>query len=560
MCVGDCTPVSSKVLEIIASVMLPLFVSLAVVCLLLYPIWRILQVGKRPADFPPGPPTIPLLGNIHLIPRENVHLQFQKWAQEFGPVYSLMLGSKTMVVLSSDQAVKDLLDKRSAIYSDRMDLYIGQTLASGGLRILMMRYGPTWRMIRKLVHNLLNIHASKSFEPYQVLENQQMMFDILEEPTKFVEHVRRYANSLTTATTFGVRTPTYEDAHFQELFKVFGEFVLLAQTGLAAVLDYMPALRIIPSWALPTKAQAIKNHVREKSLYRYHWDAAKAAILAGRRPNPCFSQGLVREQVDNDIDDDLASYITGTLLEAGSDTTANTLIGFLCAMLVFPEVAAKAHEELDRVVGHDRMPVPQDEMNLQYIRGCVKESLRWMPTTILGAIPHALTRDDFYMGFRLPKGAGVMNNVYTIHHDPRRYPNPDVFDPERFKDDFLSTFDAAVHPDPAKRDHFTFGAGRRVCPGMHVAERSLFLGIARLLWAFDFRRPVDGDGNEICPDPTKVTQGFVCAPLPFKAVITPRDEKRAEIIRRDWEMAKKENLEEGTMQWKTSLVDLKIGE
>jgi hypothetical protein len=72
------------------------------------------------------------------MPKKDAHLQFEKWAREFGPVYSLILGTKTMVVLSSDQAVKDLLDKRSAIYSDRQDMYIGQTLCSGGLRVLMM--------------------------------------------------------------------------------------------------------------------------------------------------------------------------------------------------------------------------------------------------------------------------------------------------------------------------------------------------------------------------------------------------------------------------------------
>ena len=312
----------------------------------------------------------------------------------------------------------------------------------------------------------------------------------------------------------------------------------------------MPALRLLPSWILPPKRRAQKHHIREKRLYRHYWDTTKATLTNTADPNPSFSVGLLKEQAIHGFDDDLACYITGTLLEAGSETTANTLIGFLCAMLVFPEVQRRAHEEIDKVIGDQRMPMPEDEQNLQYIRGCVKESLRWLPTTIMGAIPHALTRDDFYMGYRLPKGAGVLNNVYAIHNDPKRYPDPRRFDPDRFKDDKQTIFDAAVNPDVSKRDHFTFGAGRRICPGMHVAERSLFLGIARMLWAFDFKRPTDEDGNEVVPDPSKVTQGFVCAPLPFKAVITPRDEGRAEIICREWEKAKRENLFPDTMQWR----------
>ena len=130
---------------------LVVFVILAVFVLI-----RVFRIGRRPAGYPPGPPTIPLLGNIHQVasrhhsdsemlltgrrkmPRHDSHKQFQRWAQEYGPVYSLILGTKTLIVLSSDVAVKDLLDKRSAIYSDRPDMYIGMTLGSGGLRILMM--------------------------------------------------------------------------------------------------------------------------------------------------------------------------------------------------------------------------------------------------------------------------------------------------------------------------------------------------------------------------------------------------------------------------------------
>lgn len=99
---------------------------------------RVLRIGSRPKDYPPGPPTLPLLGNIHQMPTRDAHLTFQKWANEYGPVYSLILGTKVLIVLSSDEAVKELMDKRSGIYSARQDMYIGQTLCSGGLRFLMM--------------------------------------------------------------------------------------------------------------------------------------------------------------------------------------------------------------------------------------------------------------------------------------------------------------------------------------------------------------------------------------------------------------------------------------
>ena len=100
-------------------------------------LYRLSRIGRRRANYPPGPPTLPLIGNLHLIPKEKAHLQFQEWAQEYGPVYSIILGTKTMIVLNTDQAVKDLLDKRSGIYSSRPDMYISR-IAGGGFRFSLM--------------------------------------------------------------------------------------------------------------------------------------------------------------------------------------------------------------------------------------------------------------------------------------------------------------------------------------------------------------------------------------------------------------------------------------
>ena len=119
---------------------------------------------------------------------------------------------------------------------------------------------------------------------------------------------------------------------------------------------------------------------------------------------------LVRSQEAEGFSDKLAGYISGSLLEAGSDTTSSTLIGWVQAMVLFPEVAKSAQREIDRVCG-EVFPTLDDEPKLQYIRGCVKESMRWMPTAITG-VPHAVIRDYEYLGYRIPKGAGVMWNVW----------------------------------------------------------------------------------------------------------------------------------------------------
>ncbi|KAF2491902.1 cytochrome P450 [Lophium mytilinum] len=502
------------------------------------------KVGRRPAGYPPGPPTWPLIGNLHLMPKEKGHLQFQKWAEEYGPVYSLILGTKVMIVLSSDQAIKDLLDKRSAIYSSRPDMYLGQ-IVSGGLRMLLMEYGETWRMIRKIVHNNLNIKAARTYVPYQDLENKAMLVGFLDTPDLFINHIRRYTNSLTTQMVFGFRTTSIDDPKLKQLFHGFEQFCEVTGTQTAALLDLFPFLRILPDFAVPLRKYAKNLHQKERELYVGHWMNVKKAIKKGTA-KPCFCLDLVRAQDEEKFSDDLAGYVSGSLLEAGSDTTAATLVGFVQAMVLFPEVMKAAQEELDRVCG-DRLPTMDDEPQLPYIRGCVKESMRWMPTDILG-VPHAVIRDDEYMGYTIPKGAGVMWNVWAIHMDPKRHPEPRRFDPSRYAHDHQTAAEAASNANAAARDHFVFGAGRRLCQGMHIAERSLFLAISRLLWAFDFQKARDENGNEITPDANDLTEGLFVLPKQFPARILPKTSDKVARVRAEW--AKMEDLLDDELQWK----------
>lgn len=316
------------------------------------------------------------------MPKRDLHIQLRKWADQYGPVFSLILGTQTLIVLSSDQAVKDLLDKKSNIYSDRPELYVGQKLTSGNLRLLMMGYGQTWRGFRKLIHSLLNVTASKTYLSYQVLENKQMLYGFIMQPEDFLFHIRRYSNALTTTMVFGWRTPTYQDDKLMQLFDGFSEFADLNQTGAAALLDAFPLLRNIPESLNPTHRLAKKLHAKEKNLYLSHWLKAKDEINKGTI-SPCFCVGLAEAQKKEGFSDDQACYISGTLLEAGSDTTFNTIYAFVQAMLLYPEIQKKAQAIVDKVIGEDRLPTMDDDADLQYVRAIMKETIRWMPTTIL---------------------------------------------------------------------------------------------------------------------------------------------------------------------------------
>ena len=144
-----------------------------------------------------------------------------------------------------------------------------------------------------------------------------------------------------------------------------------------------------------------------------------------------------------------------------------------------------------------------------------------------------------------------MLNAWAIMTDSDRYAEPRRFNPDRFaKDsDVVSMAEMAAHPDPSKRDTVGFGAGRRICPGMHVADRSLFLGITGILWSFSITPKKDAQGRDILPDADNLVVAISARPETFEANILPRDEKRARIVREEWEDAQR-LLDPETKQWK----------
>lgn len=507
--------------------------------------WKLLRIGLRPSNYPPGPPALPLLGNLHQMPTKDAHLHFQKWSETYGSIYSVMAGTRTVVFLNTDVAVKELLDRRGAIYSSRPDSYM-INLLTGRNNFGLMPNNNTWKQCRAIFQNALGPQSLDTIvRPYQDLESKQMLHDLCVDPSRFKHHLRRYINSVAYQLILGFRVADCQDRNLEQVFDIFESWNEMLSQVRAIVLDLYPLLRSLPDFLLPVKKDAQMIQEEEKSFYLGHFQSIKQKIRSGTA-QPCLAESVLKAQEAHAFPDELASSICGDMIQAGSDVTAKELMGFVLAMVLFPETQKRAQEELDRVCGH-RLPDLNDAPNLPYIRACVKEVLRWMPSAFLG-IPHASTEDDQYLGYKIPKGAIIIPNAWAIQMDEKRHPEPRRFEPARYLGDNTTAHESAILPDPRQRDHFTFGAGRRLCLGIDVADTSMFLAIARMLWAFDFAKAKDGNGNEVSPDPEAFTAGLAAGPVDFPADITPRSEKHAEILKMEWESAQTKLDED--MQWK----------
>ncbi|KAF3067126.1 O-methylsterigmatocystin oxidoreductase [Daldinia childiae] len=488
----------------------------------------------------PGPSGNPLIGIGTSLP-PKAHIRFREWAATYGDVFKLKVGWYNWVIINSPEAIHEILIKQSSSTSSKMPAPIGHDVVAGGMRMFTLPYGNKWRAFRTISHQLLSSTMTATFIPSQEYEAKQLLFDLATDQSDFLMHVRRFAFSIMLTSTYGLRVKTWDDEdvhHALESARILGK---ITHAGVFIV-DELPILAQLPTWLQPGRKRAegyAKPLLDAKMIL---WRRLQDQVAAGKAP-VCHA----REMMENDdswrkqgLTDEDAAWVTGGNVEAGSTTTSVTLLSLLLHLAASPDIQKTAHDELMRVVGPDRTPVFDDVKNLPYIRACVKEVLRMHPTPFWG-IKHYADADVTYKDYVIPKGTILLANTSTIHYDPSRYEDPFTFRPERYLDHPKYSADYANQSDPYKRDHFTFGVGRRICPGSRLAENSLNIALANILWAFDIRPPVvDGVEAEMDLSDDAWENTSFRGPKPFKARFVPRAEHRSKLVQDQWQQAMKE--------------------
>jgi cytochrome P450 len=203
-----------------------MFLLLGLICSIAGAAYVFAFVGRREKHLPPGPPTLPVLGNIHQIPKKGAHFQFTQWAQQYGGLYTLKLGTGTAAVITDRRLVKQLIDKKSALYSERPESYVANLISSGD-HILLMKYGQQWRSTRKLLHgSVMEKMVDEQHLPLQEAEARQMVRDYLLKPEDHMLHPKRFSNSVTMSIVWGVRTPTPQTEHMQRYLAASSDDIL----------------------------------------------------------------------------------------------------------------------------------------------------------------------------------------------------------------------------------------------------------------------------------------------------------------------------------------------
>ncbi|KAF2727830.1 cytochrome P450 oxidoreductase-like protein [Polyplosphaeria fusca] len=500
---------------------------------LLYVLYKLLRFGNRDKRLPPGPPTVPILGNAHMIPPGGLHYKLKEWGDLYGKIYSLKIGADTMIVLNDRQAIHEMIDKRSAITSDRA-LDENSDIALGLENIAFIHSTPMWRAQRKIASQNLGPPALRLTAHIQEAEICQMMNDLLVTPEDFEHHVKRTTSSSTSITVWGYRAKTFDNFWCKPVYEGMHLISTSLEPGSHLPVNQFPILKLIPDRWVSSK-ELSKRCFETTSA---HWLKAVQRVqdrIKDGDIRESVADRVIREEVKLDVPHSprqLANFL-GALHQGAADTTAGMILSHILYLAKHPWVQKKAQSELDRVCGVKRLPKWDDFDQLPYINCIIKEGMRISPVVPTG-IPHRLKQDDWYNGMLLPKDSLLFFAPHALHRnasDPL-YTDPETYNPDRYLQHTKLASEYASSGDYANRDHYAYGGGRRICVGIHLAERTQWRFVAGLLWGFEILPGVDERGEEVGLE-VRYKKGLLSEPEAFGVRFVPRSGGHVEVLRRE---------------------------
>ncbi|KAI5116720.1 hypothetical protein M0805_000829 [Coniferiporia weirii] len=489
------------------------------VCTLLYfrfwlTRWRRRNPGNLP--YPLGPKGLPLIGSIFDTYGVEEWEKARRYGEQHGDLVLVnILGRQYIFVNSYDVAV-ELFDKRGHNYSARPQNTLLELEGWNQLPVLMP-YGDDLRKARQMLHRFFGKSVVADFNGLHVQAAHRLLLNLLKEPESFLELTRRAAGEVIMMAAYGYKVLDGKDPYID-----LGERGLKAATEAEgfAVINMLPWLRHLPEWVPGTGFHKIirEGYKLTQAMLYAPYEMTKNSILDGTALPSMTSRLIEANSIeDGKIEDEhIIASTAAVIYAAGADTTVTVLSTFFLAMVLHPDVQRRAHEELDRIIGKDNLPTIEDEPNLPYINAICSETLRWQTGGPLG-VAHSSEEDDVYNGYFIPAGTTILSNIWAIHRDPKEYPEPEKFIPERW----LPSEGKTAPLDVRKT---VFGFGRRACPGRHFAYGSIFITVASTLAAFDIDKALDENGVPITL-PVEYVESFLRHVKPFKCRITPRSDK-----------------------------------
>ncbi|XP_016649690.1 PREDICTED: cytochrome P450 CYP71D312-like [Prunus mume] len=458
--------------------------------LMIFKYWKKSQ-AKGLSKLPPGPKQLPIIGNLHQLIGALPHHAVTDLCNKHGPVINLQLGELFAVIISSPEAAKEVLKTSEISFAQRPEVYAVEIMAYDHSSIVFAPYNEYWRQLRKIsVMELLSANRVQSFRSIR----EEEVWNLVEFIASSQGHTINLSDKIYTMTNDVVSRAAFGNKckYQHEFTLLLGEIILLA--GGFNIADLYPSLTFLRSMSGMKPAlmkiqkkidKILQDIVREHKMKREA--SRKGFDRLGEDEKDLLDTLLNYEEANKHefhLTTDQIKAVTmcsrrRSCVE-GSETSATTMEWAMSELLKNPRVMEKVQSEVRQVFEGKKKIEEEDVQKLHYLKLVMKETFRLHPPGPL--IPREARERCEIGGYTIPAKAKILINAYAIGRDPKLWADPECFQPERFQGSSIDF----------KGNNFEllpFGAGRRICPGISFATSNIELGLAQLLYHFNWNLP-----------------------------------------------------------------------
>ncbi|CAI0382870.1 unnamed protein product [Linum tenue] len=422
-----------------------LYLLLALPLLLLF-LFQKHKKSSTNASLPPGPPGLPLVGNLFQLDSSAPHRYLWKLSQTYGPVMFLRLGRAQVVVVSTAKMAEEVMKTQDLVFCTRPVATSTTRLSYNNVDLAFAPYDAYWREMRKIcVVHLFNSNRAQSFGPIREYEVSKMIEKVsgssLEaKPVNLSEAMMSLTSTIICRVAFGKREC---DAFYQE---------------------------IIDEHLDPDRAKPEQEDILDILLQLWKDRSFKVQLTF----------------------DNIKALLMNIFI-GGTDTGAATVVWAMTYLMKYPIAMRKVQEELRQKVKDKGFVKEEDIQQLPYFKAVIKEAMRLQPAVPL-LVPRESIQKCSLGGYEIPAKTIIHVNAWAIARDPESWgENPDEFKPERF-------VGKSVDVKGSNFELIPFGAGRRICPGIHIGLATVEIALANLLYAFDWEMPAGMKSEDLDMD------------------------------------------------------------
>ncbi|RCH93775.1 cytochrome P450 1 sub A member 2, partial [Rhizopus stolonifer] len=352
------------------------------------------------------------------------------------------------------------------------------------------------------------------FAPNIKEESTNLVTRLIEATEKYgsvdpLKNLELNAMNVILEATFGKRFKSVDDPEFRKLSEIVE--LSMKYAGLENDLsNFLPIISFVDNY---TGRQYKWRKFMTTERNPAYEELIKQAML---KDSPNLMNALEENGYPMTMDEKIV--FASDMVTAGTDTISVTLSWNFVLMCHHPEVQKRVSAEIDAFVAkHGHLPTFEERSEVPLCISVIKESMRFRPATFFG-LPHTLHEEIEVDGYVIPKDATILASMHSMHLNPNCYTNPEKFIPDRFMDN-LRTMQSCANGRIEERDHYNFGWGRRVCPGISLAEAEVFASFIQV-YSRCFIEPADG---KTMPDiETLKNVGLTVLPAAQKLKFTKR--------------------------------------